>query len=93
MILAYTLKSHSLPHLPSSLTRVYLASLEEISAELQVTATVVNLSVAVYLIAMSVFPLWWSSFSETLGRRSIYLASFALNVAFSAASGGSQVSR
>ncbi|KAI0908619.1 major facilitator superfamily domain-containing protein [Ustulina deusta] len=65
-------------------------SLEEISAELQVTATVVNLSVAVYLIAMSVFPLWWSSFSETLGRRSIYLASFALNVAFSAASGGSQ---
>ena len=27
---------------------------------------------------MSIFPLWWSSFSETLGRRSIYLVSFAL---------------
>ncbi len=27
---------------------------------------------------MSIFPLWWSSFSETLGRRTIYLVSFAL---------------
>ena len=25
---------------------------------------------------MSIFPLWWSSFSETLGRRTIYLVSF-----------------
>ena len=27
---------------------------------------------------MSIFPLWWSSFSETLGRRTIYLTSFML---------------
>ena len=27
---------------------------------------------------MSIFPLWWSSFSETVGRRTIYLVSFAL---------------
>ena len=27
---------------------------------------------------MSIFPLWWSSFSETLGRRTIYIVSFAL---------------
>ncbi|KAI0528191.1 major facilitator superfamily domain-containing protein [Xylaria bambusicola] len=65
-------------------------SLEEIAGEFHVSATVVNLSVAVYLISMSVFPLWWSSFSETLGRRSIYLVSFALNVIFTAASGVSQ---
>lgn len=31
---------------------------------------------------MSIFPLWWSSFSERLGRRTIYLASFALFVLF-----------
>ena len=30
------------------------------------------------MLAMSVFPLWWSSFSETLGRRAIYLTSFSL---------------
>ena len=29
---------------------------------------------------MSIFPLWWSSFSETLGRRTIYIVSFALFV-------------
>ncbi|KAF2970283.1 hypothetical protein GQX73_g3311 [Xylaria multiplex] len=65
-------------------------SLEEVAADLQVSATVVNLSVAVYMLAMSIFPLWWSSFSETLGRRSIYLVSFALNAIFTAASGVSQ---
>lgn len=27
---------------------------------------------------MAVFPLWWSAFSEVLGRRTIYLVSFAL---------------
>lgn len=31
---------------------------------------------------MSIFPLWWSSFSERLGRRTVYLASFALFVVF-----------
>lgn len=30
------------------------------------------------MVAMSVFPLWWSSFSEEFGRRSIYLISFFL---------------
>lgn len=27
---------------------------------------------------MSIFPLWWSSFSESVGRRTIYLISFIL---------------
>lgn len=49
-----------------------------------------NLSVALYMLSMSIFPLWWSSFSETLGRRSIYLVSFALNAIFTFASGLSQ---
>lgn len=38
------------------------------------------MSVAVYMVAMSIFPLWWSSFSETLGRRTVYLMSFTLFV-------------
>lgn len=42
-----------------------------------------NLSVAMYMLSMSLFPLWWSSFSETLGRRTIYLVSFVLFVVFS----------
>ena len=30
------------------------------------------------MLSMSISPLWWSSFSESLGRRTIYLVSFAL---------------
>ena len=33
--------------------------------------------------AMSIFPLWWSSFSEEFGRRSIYVVTFSLFVIFS----------
>ncbi|KAI8953535.1 major facilitator superfamily domain-containing protein [Xylaria longipes] len=66
---------------------IFYPSLGEIAADLRVSKTVVNLSVAVYMLSMSIFPLWWSSFSETLGRRSIYLVSFALNAVFTAAGG------
>ncbi|KAI2630083.1 major facilitator superfamily transporter [Xylaria nigripes] len=69
---------------------IFYPCLSQISVELHVSSTVVNLSVAVYMLAMSIFPLWWSSFSETLGRRSIYLVSFTLNAIFTAASGLSQ---
>lgn len=41
------------------------------------------MSVALYMLSMSIFPLWWSSFSEQFGRRSIYLISFGLFVVFS----------
>ncbi|KAB5572721.1 major facilitator superfamily domain-containing protein [Coniochaeta sp. 2T2.1] len=52
------------------------------SVDLKTTPTVTNLAVALYMLAMSIFPLWWSSFSETLGRRTIYITSFALFVVF-----------
>lgn len=59
-----------------------LAALPQISKELHTTSTITNLSVAMYMLSMSIFPLWWSSFSETLGRRTIYIASFILAVIF-----------
>lgn len=40
------------------------------------------MSIAFYMLSMSIFPLWWSSFSETLGRRTIYLSSFVLFLIF-----------
>ncbi|KAK5127178.1 hypothetical protein LTR85_008539 [Meristemomyces frigidus] len=61
-----------------------LPALNDIAADFHVTATVVNLSVALYMLSMSIFPLWWSSFSETLGRRTIYLTSFVLFCLFNA---------
>ena len=59
-----------------------LASLNQVSEDLHTTPTVTNLSVAFYMLSMSIFPLWWSSFSETLGRRTIYVVSFTLFVIF-----------
>jgi multidrug resistance protein len=53
------------------------------AADLHTTPTITNLSVALYMLAMSIFPLWWSSFSETLGRRTIYVTSFTLYFIFS----------
>jgi multidrug resistance protein len=35
------------------------------------------------MLSMAIFPLWWSSFSEDFGRRSIYIISFILFVIFS----------
>lgn len=65
-------------------TSLILPALRDIERTFQVQETVVNLSVALYMLSMSIFPLWWSSFSETLGRRTIYLVSFALFVLFNA---------
>ncbi|KAF2133779.1 MFS general substrate transporter [Dothidotthia symphoricarpi CBS 119687] len=59
-----------------------LPVLEEISVAFKSTHTVTNLSVALYMLSMAIFPLWWSSFSERLGRRTIYITSFTLFVVF-----------
>ncbi|KAI1760437.1 major facilitator superfamily transporter multidrug resistance [Hypoxylon sp. FL1150] len=66
---------------------IFYPALPYMSKDLHSSPTIVNLTVALYMLAMSIFPLWWSSFSETLGRRNIYLSSFLLNVVFSLLSG------
>ncbi len=66
---------------------IVLPALIDIAKYFDSSATVVNLSVALYMLSMAIFPLWWSSFSETLGRRTIYLTSFALYVLFAVLGG------
>ncbi|CAM1500731.1 Fc.00g098930.m01.CDS01 [Cosmosporella sp. VM-42] len=65
---------------------IFYPALPVLSRELNASETVVNLSVALYMLSLSIFPLWWSAFSEQFGRRSIYLISFTLFVIFSVAS-------
>ncbi|KAI9725470.1 MAG: hypothetical protein M1828_003141 [Chrysothrix sp. TS-e1954] len=55
-----------------------LPALNDITRDFDTTPFIANTSIATYMLSMSVFPLWWSSFSETLGRRTIYIASFTL---------------
>ncbi len=35
------------------------AALPEMAADLKASQTVTNLTVAMYMLAMSIFPLWW----------------------------------
>ncbi|PYH88742.1 MFS general substrate transporter, partial [Aspergillus ellipticus CBS 707.79] len=57
-------------------------ALDQVEADLHTTATTTNLSVALYMLAMAIFPLWWSTISDATGRRSVYLVSMALGVVF-----------
>ena len=57
---------------------IVLPALLSIANDFDADASVTNLSVALYMLSMSIFPLWWSSFSELLGRRTIFIVSFAL---------------
>ncbi|KAK5102067.1 hypothetical protein LTS08_004527 [Lithohypha guttulata] len=61
---------------------IILPALNQVADELHSSPTITNLSVALYMLSMAIFPLWWSSFSETLGRRSVYLTSFAMFTVF-----------
>lgn len=62
---------------------IFYPALAQLASDLHTSHTVANLTIALYMLAMGIFPLWWSSFSETLGRRSIYIISFCLFVVFS----------
>ncbi|KAK4164804.1 hypothetical protein QBC43DRAFT_43018 [Cladorrhinum sp. PSN259] len=62
---------------------IFLPALPAMADDFNTSHTITNLTVAMYMLAMSIFPLWWSSFSETLGRRTIYIISFTLFVVFS----------
>ncbi|EFW16793.1 MFS multidrug transporter [Coccidioides posadasii str. Silveira] len=62
---------------------IFFPALGQVAETFNASPTITNLSVALYMLSMGVFPLWWSSFSEKLGRRTIYLVSFALFVLWS----------
>ncbi|KIW61319.1 hypothetical protein, variant [Exophiala xenobiotica] len=61
---------------------IILPTLEDVASDLHSTPTTTNLSVALYMLSMAIFPLWWSAFSESFGRRSVYMVSFALFILF-----------
>ena len=69
---------------------IIFPTLEQVTRELNTTPVVTNMTVALYMLSMAIFPLWWSAFSEASGRRSVYIASFALFVVFSVLSAVSQ---
>jgi multidrug resistance protein len=61
---------------------IVMPVLQDIAKAFDADPEITNMSVAVYMLSMAIFPLWWSSFSERLGRRTIYITSFILFVVF-----------
>ncbi|KAF2271771.1 MFS general substrate transporter [Westerdykella ornata] len=61
---------------------IVLPVLGGIAKDFDASPVIANMSVAVYMLAMGIFPLWWSSFSETGGRRTVYIVSFVLSLVF-----------
>lgn len=59
-----------------------LPAIDDVVKDLDTTGTIVNVSVGMYLLSLGIFPMWWSTFSEKHGRRSVYLISFVLFCAF-----------
>lgn len=64
-------------------TLIMLPALEDIVKNLHTTDSTVNVSVGIYLLALGIFPLWWSLLLERFGRRSVYLSSFVMFFGFS----------
>ncbi|KKY28173.1 putative mfs multidrug resistance [Phaeomoniella chlamydospora] len=61
---------------------IILPALTLIIKDFNTTSFIGNLTVATYMLAMAIFPLWWSAFSEQFGRRSIYVIAFSLFIVF-----------
>lgn len=69
---------------------IYLPALPNVIIGLDGNSNLVNLTVALYMFALGLFPLWWSAASERVGRRSVYVISFALWIVFNALCATSQ---
>ncbi|SPN97406.1 related to dityrosine transporter [Cephalotrichum gorgonifer] len=62
---------------------IFYPALTQLTEDLNTTPAITNLSIAMYMLSMSIFPLWWATCSQEFGRRTIYIISFTLFVVFS----------
>uniref|UniRef100_A0A060T3G1 ARAD1C33044p n=1 Tax=Blastobotrys adeninivorans TaxID=409370 RepID=A0A060T3G1_BLAAD len=61
---------------------IFLPAMTDVAKDLNTTSDIVNVSFGIYMLALGIFPLWWSSISEIYGRRTVYLVSFTMFVGF-----------
>ncbi|SCU91618.1 LAFA_0F04830g1_1 [Lachancea sp. 'fantastica'] len=63
-------------------TNIIYPSINPITRDFKTTTMMVNVSVGIYLLSLGILPIWWSSLSELRGRRTVYVLSFSLLLAF-----------
>ncbi|KAF4774379.1 major facilitator superfamily transporter [Colletotrichum scovillei] len=61
-------------------SNIYFPALDTIARDLNVSSQMVSLTITSYLIIQGISPLIWGSISDALGRRPIYIASFAVYI-------------
>ena len=82
---------HSTPPLTAAVTSsIFLPSIPEMSVDLNTSATVLNYTVAIFLVTIGTAPLIWSPLSGFYGRKPVYLISMPIHVAASIGVGRSQ---
>ncbi|KAJ4364892.1 hypothetical protein N0V95_000538 [Ascochyta clinopodiicola] len=61
-------------------SNIYFPALDAIAQDLHVRPRDVNLTITSYLVIQGVAPLLWGALSDVLGRRPVYMASFAVYI-------------
>ncbi|KAI8819265.1 major facilitator superfamily domain-containing protein [Fimicolochytrium jonesii] len=64
---------------------IYLPAMVPIGQSLNASASMINISVSIFMLMFAVAPLGWGSLADRTGRRAVYLISFAVYVAGSIA--------
>ncbi|KAJ0355549.1 hypothetical protein COL154_000292 [Colletotrichum chrysophilum] len=59
---------------------IYLPALPVLENEFNASATAINVSVSVFMLTFAIGPLFWSSFADWKGRRSLYIISVAIYI-------------
>ncbi|TKA55056.1 hypothetical protein B0A53_02531 [Rhodotorula sp. CCFEE 5036] len=56
----------------------FLPSIPQIVEDLDTTASIINITVAIFILFIGIFPLFWAPYSGVYGRRPIYLLSLPI---------------
>ncbi|KAJ5164881.1 Major facilitator superfamily domain general substrate transporter [Penicillium coprophilum] len=61
-------------------SNIYFPALTDVAEELNVSMTLATLTITIYMIVQGLAPSFWGSFSDVLGRRVIFIGTFAVYI-------------
>ncbi|RDW61323.1 hypothetical protein BP5796_11215 [Coleophoma crateriformis] len=62
-------------------SNIYFPALNQISTDLKVSVSLVSLTITVYMIVQGIAPSFWGPFSDTIGRRPVFVGTFLVYLA------------
>ncbi|KAI7858046.1 major facilitator superfamily domain-containing protein [Circinella umbellata] len=57
---------------------IYMPAIGDLQQYFGTTLTIMNITIALYVLAMAIAPLFWSPLSERIGRRGVYIIAMAI---------------